>query len=647
MQDIRKHFFISYNKADRQWAEWIAWQLEQAGYSVIIQAWDFLAGSNFVLEMHTAAIEAEQTIAVLSPNYLNALYTQPEWAAAFVQDPTGAEGKLVPVRVQDCKPQGILTAISSIDLVGLENEQATQDKLLRAIGRQRAKPKTAPPFPLPQGDVPQTGTVPPRFPGTLPALWNVPYHRNMFFTGREDILERLHSTLRAQQTIALTQPQAINGLGGIGKTQTAIEYIYRYHTDYQAILWMQADSPEVLSADFVKLASLLDLPEKDETEQPRIIEAVKLWFHTHTHWLLILDNVEQVEQVEPFIPQAGGQVLLTTRASVAEPIARSISLDKMSEDEATAFLLRRSGTISTDAVLQPAHETARHDVRQLAQLLKQRGPALGHPDPVASTWSLSFEKVRQTNRQAAELLQLCAFLYPDAITEELLTTPVSGRKPAALVNNLFELHKAIKVLGAYSLIRRHSENLMLSIHRLVQAILRDTLSKAQQRKWSERAICVVTSLFPSGEPETWPQCELYLLHAQTCSEWIEGYTITIPEAARLMNQAVIYLKARGLTREAVPFAQRALAIREQVLGPNHPDTAMSLNNLALLYDSQGESAQAEPLYQRALAIREQVLGPNHPNTATSLNNLAALYDSQGESAQAEPLYQRALTIREQ
>ena len=113
MQDIRKHFFISYNKADRQWAEWIAWQLEQAGYSVIIQAWDFLAGSNFVLEMHKAAIEAEQTLAVLSPNYLNALYTQPEWAAALVQDPTGADGKLVPVRVQDCKPQGILTTASS------------------------------------------------------------------------------------------------------------------------------------------------------------------------------------------------------------------------------------------------------------------------------------------------------------------------------------------------------------------------------------------------------------------------------------------------------------------------------------------------------------------------------------------------------
>ena len=197
---------------------------------------------------------------------------------------------------------------------------------------------------------------------------------------------------------------------------------------------------------------------------------------------------------------------------------------------------------------------------------------------------------------------------------------VSGRKPQALVNNLMELNEAIKVLGAYSLLRRHSENRMLSIHRLVQAILRDTLSQAQQRKWGERAICVVTSLFPSGEPETWPQCERYLLHAQTCSEWIDGYTITIPEAASLMNDAAFYLEARGLSREGIPFAQRALAIDEQMLGPNHPKTARSLNNLAYLYNDQGEYTKAEPLYQRALAICEQVFGPNHPTTLVVRNN---------------------------
>src|ERR671929_1371187 len=96
----RKDFFISYNRADRAWAEWIAWQLEEAKYTTVLQAWDFRPGGNFVLDMQRAASQAERTIAVLSPDYLTALYTQPEWAAAFAQDPTSAAGVLLPVWVR-------------------------------------------------------------------------------------------------------------------------------------------------------------------------------------------------------------------------------------------------------------------------------------------------------------------------------------------------------------------------------------------------------------------------------------------------------------------------------------------------------------------------------------------------------------------
>ena len=112
-------FFISYNKADRAWAEWIAWQVEQAGYKTIVQAWDFRPGSNFVLEMQRAASEAERTIAVLSPDYLTALLTQPEWTAAFAKDPTGIKGTLLPVRVRKCDLEGLLPQIVHIDLAGL------------------------------------------------------------------------------------------------------------------------------------------------------------------------------------------------------------------------------------------------------------------------------------------------------------------------------------------------------------------------------------------------------------------------------------------------------------------------------------------------------------------------------------------------
>lgn len=138
-------FFVSRNKADKAWAQWIAWQLEAAGYETVVQDWDFGAGKNFVLEMQGATTNAGRTIAVLSPDFLKSAYTAPEWAAAFAQDPTGAKRKLVPVRVRDCKPTGLLAQIVYIDLVGLD-EEAAKAELLAGVKR-RAKPSTAPPFP--------------------------------------------------------------------------------------------------------------------------------------------------------------------------------------------------------------------------------------------------------------------------------------------------------------------------------------------------------------------------------------------------------------------------------------------------------------------------------------------------------------------
>src|SRR5262245_7380285 len=157
--DSAKDFFISYNKADRQMAEWIAWQLEEAGYTVVIQAWDFLPGENFVLNMQSAAQQARRTISVLSESYLSSLFTQPEWAAAFAQDPTSAKGTLLPVRVRECRPAGLLAPIVYVDLLGLE-QAAAREKLLAAAGGRRAKPVTTPAFPGPTG---------PAFPAPAPA----------------------------------------------------------------------------------------------------------------------------------------------------------------------------------------------------------------------------------------------------------------------------------------------------------------------------------------------------------------------------------------------------------------------------------------------------------------------------------------------
>jgi TIR domain len=206
----RTHFFISYTGKDRAWAEWIAMQLEEAGYHTIIQAWDIRPGSNFVAEMDDAATRAERTIAVLSPAYLASDYAFAEWATAFRRDPKGKHGRVLPVRIQRCEVEGLLGPIGYIDLVNLDEHHA-REKLLAGVQRGRAKPALVP-FPAsPSPTAPLDRQV---FPGSLPAIWNVPYPQNLLFTGREGLLTQLATTLHAGQPTAISQPPGYQRAGG-------------------------------------------------------------------------------------------------------------------------------------------------------------------------------------------------------------------------------------------------------------------------------------------------------------------------------------------------------------------------------------------------------------------------------------------------
>jgi hypothetical protein len=143
---INKDFFISYNKADKKWAEWIAWILEENGFTTVLQAWDFRPGANFIVEMQNASEISSRTLAILSQDYLDSLFTQPEWAAAFSQDPTGKLKMLIPVRVKKCESKGLLSQIIYIDLVGKVEGEAEKE-LLEGIRQERLKPTKRPGFP--------------------------------------------------------------------------------------------------------------------------------------------------------------------------------------------------------------------------------------------------------------------------------------------------------------------------------------------------------------------------------------------------------------------------------------------------------------------------------------------------------------------
>ena len=505
---------------------------------------------------------------------------------------------------------------------------------------------------------------PQRFPGALPPIWNIPYPRNPYFTGREDSLKKLYDALRTGKTAAITQPQAISGLGGIGKTQSAVEYAYRYHNDYQAVLWTRAETRQLLISDFVVVAGLLNLPEKDVQDQNKAVEAVKRWLKEHRDWLLILDNADDLAMVREFVPPVfGGHILLTTRAQAMGRLAHRIEIEKMEPEEGALFLLRRAGIIVESDLLDKASEAERNKAKEISQemdglplaldqagayieetacgladyldlyqkhgaaLRKRRGGLVAdHPEPVATTWSLSFEKIELSNPAAAELLRLCAFLAPDAIPEEIITegAPDLGPVLQPVAADLFELNAAIEALHKFSLIKRDPDVKTLTIHRLVQVVIKDGMDQDIQRQWAERAVQAVNDAFPDVEFKTWSRCQRCLSHAQVCEELIRQWGMMFVEAARLLHRVGWYLREHGQYALAEPLCQQALVIYERALGLDDSEIGSCLNNLAMLYRAQGKYEQAEPLLKRALAIYEQQLGPEHPYTATAQENYNAL-----------------------
>ncbi len=284
-------------------------------------------------------------------------------------------------------------------------------------------------------------------------------------------------------------------------------------------------------------------------------------------------------------------------------------------------------------------------------LLQRRGSLRqrDYPDSVATTWLLSFQQIEQANPAVSDLLQLCAFLHPDQIPEEIIVASVTDLGPnlhiAAHDRLLWD--GMIGTLQKYSLVQRNPGIKMLRVHRLVQAVLQDMLDEETKRTWTKRAMLAVNAVFPEAEHKTWPQCERLLMQALTVTQTIEQYQIVSKEAGHLLSKTASYLRERAQYSEAEPLLVRALSIHEQHSGVDHLDTARSLSNLAELYRQQGKYEQAEPLFQRALSIREQRLGAGHSDTARNMNNLAILYWQQGKFEQAEPLFQRTISIYEQ
>jgi tetratricopeptide (TPR) repeat protein len=414
------------------------------------------------------------------------------------------------------------------------------------------------------------------------------------------------------------------------------------------------------------------------------IPAVQQWLATHDRWLLIFDNADTPEWLQPFLPnRSQGCVLLTSRADVFDQvgIANPLTLDALSNQEAVDFLFKRVGRDPTAPEQQAAIYLATelgnlplaleqagafilrqklsfqtylstYRKRRLQQLEKVKPQTGKYPASVLTTWSLNFQAVETANAASAEVLRLSAVVAPDAIPYRLLLQGAAhlGDQLALSLQAEDEAEAVMAVsevltpLSQYSLIQWEPEQAQYSMHRMVQAVVQDGLTQETRQLWVTRAVRALDATFPAVEFQTWVVCDQLLPHALRVIQQANAQGDGSEALARLLNQTASYLQAQGRYDEAEPLYRQALELRRELLGERHPDVATSLNNLAGLYRAQGRYDEAEPLYRQALELSRELLGERHPDVATSLNNLAYLYQSQGRYDEAEPLYRQALEL---
>lgn len=532
---------------------------------------------------------------------------------------------------------------------------------------------------------PVNKTVSPIPPSTRIAsqYWYLPFQRNPFFTGRDVLLTHLHTRLHASNI----RVHALSGLGGIGKTQTAIEYAYRFRGTYSAVLWMRAETTEVFNADCIDLTKRFELFMQDRQQES--IEIFRQWLMERQNWLLILDNVDDMSLVERFLPSfLNGYVLITTRAQAVGPLVEHIYLQQMTLEESTMLLLRRSklSTIDTNIQLKamPQHfvktgmaitellaglplaidqagayieETGcsleeyldRYHQYRLALLDRRGAHTMEHPASVIATISLCVERVRQRNPAALELLLCCAFLHPDAIYEEILRTGASALGPSLteVVSQPLLFDDALATLRAVSLLYRNTKNKQLTLHRLIQVILRESLTRPVQRLWAERTIKVIDLAFPQVESvDTIQQCERLLPQVFTCADLIIQWQCTFYEAAHLLHKAGSYVLFCGQYARAEQFLQDALTLYRQNEETSVAPIASVLASLGTIYEAQGRYNQAELAYQQALQLREKILSHDHPDIIEILTYIGRIELCQAHYEIASRVLARAFSYQD-
>ncbi|HEX6358532.1 FxSxx-COOH system tetratricopeptide repeat protein [Actinophytocola sp.] len=495
-----------------------------------------------------------------------------------------------------------------------------------------------------------------------PTVWGGVPLRNVNFIGRRDLLGALRSEL-AKSTATAVLPGALHGMGGIGKSQIAVEYVYRHASDYDLIWWIPSEEPSGIQKSLVDLARRLDLPVEQlvDTAVPAVLEALGNG-EPFRRWLLVFDNADRPEDVRTFWPRRGdGHIIVTSRNGEWAGVAQTVEVDVFQRAESRELLQRRNKDLADEeadrlatvlgdlplAVEQAAAWRAETGMKvdeylrlfedKRTELLASRAPA-DYDVAVEAAWNVSLDRLREESPGALELLEVCAFFSPEPISRDIFSgvrnIPVSEDLGNTLADPI-QLGRAIREINRYSLAKLDHRNDTLQLHRLVQMVLRNKLSPEEQERVRHTAHLLLANRDPKmpESVDNWARYAELLPHvravdARNCTDqWVRHMAINV----------VHYLFAFGDPAGGLEMARDFAQFWGEKLGEKHPDTLIVSRWLGRMLRALGRFDEGHAVGQRTLDRMRETLGEEHEETLLTMQGVASGLRATGAFAAARTM----------
>ena len=650
-KDAVRYVFISYVPEDSQQVDRLQRDLEAGGVSVWRDTANLWPGEVRRAKIRNAITDQALVFIACFSAQSNArrISSQNEELALAIDQLRLRPADVpwfIPVRFEDCRVPDIdigagrtLASLQTADLFG-EHRDAAMARLLSTV-TQLLEPSP----PGPRLSRQQEPTA--RQPSRSPLVWNIPA-RNPGFTGRDELLKEVRDRFGAGSEAVF---QALEGMGGVGKTQVAIEYAHRFAQTYDLAWWVPAEYPALIAEKFAELADELGCAGNGSGTRRIQTAVLRELRQRGGGWLLVFDNAEKPEHLQGWLPSGNGHVLITSRTPDWGDIATTVTIGVLHRAESVTILRKRvDGLVEAEAdqlaerlgdlplaVAQAAGYMKESGItadRYLALLetraqeILNKGGRGDYPMPLAAATSLSVDQLAAQDLAAAELASLCAFFAPEPIPQDMITA-AAATLPAALASRADDelaWGETVAKLRHSSLARVGPGALQL--HRLTQAILRDRLNRDQFRETRDCTEAILAHNDPGdpANPATWSRWAPlmpHLLAADLAGTDSPGLRSTI-------GNACWYLLARGDTHSGYDLASMLYRQWRDRLGAEHSDTLMVASYLAWALDDLGRYSAARDLGQETLKLRRRVLGEDHPGTLATASNLVGTLGQLGE-----------------